>query len=261
VIETPETFVAIGALLARARDVDAAAKAIADYVIDPSEANRDALGASGVSAERALDFRHLLPTDRPEVARLCELGRAWAMGRQSNSVLPSWHPVVTTGEVDAGGIDRMTAETMIGLIVGARVSLRIFSPFLDARGLDVLGVALAAATRRGVRTSIGYARRGNRDNAIDQLQQRIRASGEPKQLQTVAMEGDRPFPHLKLIAADGERAYIGSANLTWPALTSNAEVGALVDGEPVRVLERWFDAVIASQPVATPNSPMRAESQ
>src|SRR5206468_805262 len=125
-----------------------------------------------------------------------------------------WQPVVTSGEVDAKGIDRMTAETMIGLIVGARSRLRIFSPFLDAPGLDVLAVALAAATRRGVHTAVGYARRGNRDNAIDQLEQRVRANGTSSRLQTVAIEGDRPFPHLKLIAADGERAYIGSANLT-----------------------------------------------
>ena len=126
----------------------------------------------------------------------------------------------------------MTAETMMGLIVGARSRLRIFSPFLDARALDVLAVALSAATRRGVQTAFGYARRGNRDNAIEQLEQHVRANGDSSRLQTVAIEGDRPFPHLKLIAADGERAYIGSANLTWPALTSNAEIGALVEANP-----------------------------
>lgn len=58
-------------------------------------------------------------------------------------------------------------------------------------------------------------------------------------------------PHLKLIAADGTRAYIGSANLTWPALTSSAEVGALVQGEPVHVLERWFDGLVAPAPADT----------
>jgi phosphatidylserine/phosphatidylglycerophosphate/cardiolipin synthase-like enzyme len=135
---------------------------------------------------------------------------------------------------------------MIGLIVGARSELRIFSPFLDARGLDVLRVALVAATHRGVHTSIGYARRGNRQEAIERLAERVSDAGNPARLSVVAIEDDRPFPHLKLIAADGKRAYIGSANLTWPALTSNAEIGALVDGEPVHVLERWFDALIAT---------------
>jgi phosphatidylserine/phosphatidylglycerophosphate/cardiolipin synthase-like enzyme len=146
----------------------------------------------------------------------------------------------------------MTAETMIGLIVGARRKIRIFSPFLDARGLDVLSISVAAATRRGVDAEIGYARRGNRGNAIDKLERHVRDSGDSLRLRAVGIEDDRPFPHLKLIAADGERAYIGSANLTWPALTSNAEIGALVDGEPVRKLERWFDALLSPPPQTVP---------
>lgn len=251
---TPETFVAIGALLARAWDLDAATKSMAAYALDPSEANRAALADTGVNTHHARDFLRLLPSDLVELAHLCELARAWAIGRSSIITAPTWQPVVTTGAVDAKGIDRMTAETMIGLIVGARNKIRIFSPFLDARGLDVLTVALAAATRRGVQASVGYARRGNRDNAIEQLEERIHANGAPTLLRTVAIESDRPFPHLKLIAADGVRAYIGSANLTWPALTSNAEIGALVDGEPVRVLERWFDALIATPTLVIPTS-------
>jgi phosphatidylserine/phosphatidylglycerophosphate/cardiolipin synthase-like enzyme len=246
----PETFVAIGALLARARDLDAATEAMSAYAHDPSETSRVALASTGVNTHHARDFLPLLPNDPAELARVCGLARAWAIGQSSANTAPSWQPVVTSGEVDAEGIDRMTAETMISLIVGARSRLRIFSPFLDARGLEVLTVALAAATRRGVHASVGYARRGNRYNAIEQLKEGIRAHGTSERLQTVAIEGDRPFPHLKLIAADGERAYIGSANLTWPALTSNAEIGALVDGEPVRVLERWFDALIATPTLA-----------
>jgi phosphatidylserine/phosphatidylglycerophosphate/cardiolipin synthase-like enzyme len=113
-------------------------------------------------------------------------------------------------------------------------------------------VAIAAATRRGVYTAVGYARRGNRDNAIEQLEQRVRTNGISSRLRAVAIEADRPFPHLKLIAADGERAYIGSANLTWPAFTSNAEIGALVDGEPVGILERWFDTLIATPTLDVP---------
>jgi phosphatidylserine/phosphatidylglycerophosphate/cardiolipin synthase-like enzyme len=250
----PETFVAIGALLTRARNLDEATNAISAYAHDPSETNRLALASTGVNTDHARDFLPLLPNDPAELTQVCELARAWAIGRSSATTAPGWQPVVTSGEVDAEGIDRMTAETMIGLIVGARDRLRIFSPFLDARGLDVLAVALAAATRRGVQASVGYARRGNRDNAIEQLEERVRGNGTVARLQTVAIEGDRPFPHLKLIAADGERAYIGSANLTWPALTSNAEIGALVDGEPVRVLERWFDALIATPTLAIPTT-------
>jgi phosphatidylserine/phosphatidylglycerophosphate/cardiolipin synthase-like enzyme len=251
VTATSEPFVALGALLTGGRDLDEAARAMTRYVLDPSEPNRTALAAAGVNADHARDFLPLMPADRDERERLCDLARAWTIGRSSTAPTPSWQPVVTTGEVDAEGIDRLTAETMIGLIVGARSRLRIFSPFLDAGGLDVLTVALVAATRRGVQVSVGYARRGNRENAIERLKERVRQDGAPLRLTAVAIASDRPFPHLKLIAADARRAYIGSANLTWPALTSNAEIGALVDGDPVRVLELWFDRLIATQTTAS----------
>lgn len=242
--QTPDAFLAIGALLARASDLDTATRAVETYTLDPTEANRAALAATGVDTDDARDFRYLLADDTSAVQRVCELGRAWALGRASQTPAPTWQPVVTSGEVDATGIDRMTAETMIGLIVGAHIRLRIFSPFLDVRGLDVLAISLAAATRRGVQATVGYARTGNRGEAIEQLVQRIHDSGDPQKLTTAPIEGNRPFPHLKLIAADGERAYIGSANVTWPALTSNAEIGALVEGGAVEVLENWFDRVV-----------------
>lgn len=247
-----DAFLAIGALLTRARDIDEATRAVVAYVKDPSDANGASLASCGISVDQAHDFLPLLPSDPSTLAGVCELGRAWALGRASTSAPPSWQPVVTSGEVDAEGIDRMTAETMIGLIVGACSTLRIFSPFLDARGLDVLAVAVTSATRRSVHTTVGYSRRGNRENAIEHLVQHVGTRGQRSHLRTIAIEDDRPFPHLKLIAADGARAYIGSANLTWPALTSNAEIGALVDGDPVHVLERWFDALIAAGSPPTP---------
>jgi len=254
VTSSPEAFVAIGALLVRARNLDEAMHAMSRYVLDPSEPNRAALAAVGVNANRARDFLPLLPADETERQRHCDLARAWAIGRASAPQAPTWQPVVTTGEVDADGIDHLTAETMIGLIVGARATLRIFSPFVDVRGIDVLTVPIVAATRRRVQVSIGYALRGNRGNAVERLKQGVVENGLPNQFRAVAIESDHPFPHLKLIAADGTRAYIGSANLTWPALTSNAEVGALVQGEPVHVLERWFDGLVApASTVARPS--------
>lgn len=129
-----EAFVAVGALLARATDLDVAARLMQTYIAHPTEANRAALAATGVDTDDARDFLQLVPQDPVTVERVCELARAWTLGRSSVPTEPSWQPVVTSGEVDAHGIDRMTAETMIGLIVGARKALRIFSPFLDPRG-------------------------------------------------------------------------------------------------------------------------------
>ncbi len=115
------------------------------YVLDPRDPNRMALRATGVNANQARDFLPLLPGDLAGRQRVCELARAWEIGRSSAPEAPSWQPVVTTGQVEAEGVDRLTAETMIGLIVGARSTLRLFSPFVDALGMDVLTVPISAA--------------------------------------------------------------------------------------------------------------------
>lgn len=138
----------------------------------------------------------------------------------------------------------MTAETLIGLVVGSRRTVRLFSAFVDRGGLDVLAVSLSAATRRGVRVGVGYAHAGDKADAMQPFTERLRSSGDPDNFRVFGIGGGRPFPHVKLLAVDGARAYLGSANLTWPALTSNVEFGALVSGSHVATLERCFDALV-----------------
>jgi phosphatidylserine/phosphatidylglycerophosphate/cardiolipin synthase-like enzyme len=52
------------------------------------------------------------------------------------------------------------------------------------------------------------------------------------------------FPHLKLLTADGAAAYIGSANMTFAGMTTNFEVGALVEGAAVVAYETLFDELV-----------------
>ena len=52
--------------------------------------------------------------------------------------------------------------------------------------------------------------------------------------------------HAKMILADGERAYLGSANLTDTSLHYNFEIGLLVEDRAiVAALERMFDYVFS----------------
>jgi phosphatidylserine/phosphatidylglycerophosphate/cardiolipin synthase-like enzyme len=241
---THHDFEAAGSLFLRSRDVVVASRAVQAFMLDPSEANRTALERLSIDLRLADDLRRVFPTDPDQLERMCDLGAAWAAGRLSVTPPPSWQPVVTGGDFTADGIDRATAETLTGLIVGAHSTIRLFSPYVDATGLEVLTVSVAAATRRGVSVTLGYAKRANHDQSVAAFVDRIARSGEGRRLRVVPIGTDRPFPHLKLLAVDGMQAYIGSANLTWPALTSNVEFGALVDGEPVRVLERCFDELI-----------------
>jgi hypothetical protein len=236
-----EVFAGLGALLLRVKDLDAATEVLKAYAVDPCKDAAGQLAIHGIRPDRVTDFLGLLPTESRVLA--CDLARAWAIGRLSHPVPSEWAAVVTTGEVDAAGIDRRTAETMLAIVVGAESQVRLFSPFVDDGGIGVLLVALAAASKRKVRVVFGFAAGGKRDAVAERFEQRMKEDGDIAYVRVVAIGTDRPFPHLKVICADGRRAYIGSANLTWPALTSNAEIGAFVTGRQVRSLEAWFDGL------------------
>jgi phosphatidylserine/phosphatidylglycerophosphate/cardiolipin synthase-like enzyme len=234
----------VGSLLLPARDVPGAARALEHYFLHPEPENASLLRHFGIDEALTRDLASVLPTEDHEIARVCELGTAWALGRQSVTSPPTWEPVVTSGDITEQGVDRMTAETLIGLIVGARRTVRLFSAYVDQGGLDVVAVSLSAATRRGVTVMVGYAVAGDKHAAVTPFTQRLEDTGDSTKFRVVGIGVGRAFPHVKLLAVDGLRAYIGSANLTWPALTSNAEFGALVSGHHVVTLERYFDALL-----------------
>lgn len=238
-------WLTVGSLLLRARDPMTISKTLHSYLVSPSTDHRASLERAGVSCRLVDDFRPILPTDADTLARMCELGAAWAIGRHSIPLRGSWQPVVTGPDLDPVTFERLTAETMIGLVVAADRRIRLFTPFVDARGIEPLAFALAAATRRGVDVCIGYRAEADKTHAIERLVATMRADGDPNRCTTTPFSGDQSFPHLKLLAVDGARAYIGSANLTYAALTTNYEVGALVDGDAVEVYDRLLDEVLA----------------
>jgi len=244
-------WLTLGSLMLRANDPMKTAGLLHTYLMNSSPDFRTALEAAGVSCRLVDDFRPVLPNDSDTIARMCELGAAWVIGRQSVPPRGSWQPVVTGRELDPQTFQRLTAETMIGLIVAADRRIRLFSPFLDIGGVESLAFALAAATKRGVDLSIGYRAQADKTHAIRRLVAVLRAEGDAARCTVVPFSGDQSFPHLKLLVVDGVRAYIGSANLTYAALTTNYEVGALVDGDAVDVYERLLDEVLQQQP----NSP------
>jgi phosphatidylserine/phosphatidylglycerophosphate/cardiolipin synthase-like enzyme len=52
--------------------------------------------------------------------------------------------------------------------------------------------------------------------------------------------------HAKILLADGEKAYLGSANLTEHGMARLVEVGVILQGLPVRLLRQIFQAVLAA---------------
>jgi phosphatidylserine/phosphatidylglycerophosphate/cardiolipin synthase-like enzyme len=241
---TDTAWITIGSLVARTSDPWVACDSVQAYLRERSEGNRAAVVAAGLSPDSIDDFRGVLPLDPDDVRRACDLGAAWASGRRSVPATGSWKPVVTGRDLDPATFERLTAETMIALIIGAKRRIRLFAPFVDARGIDALAFSLAKATLRGVTVTVGYRPESDRTAALARLEERMRREGDRSRFIAVRVEGADVFPHLKLLIVDGVRAYIGSANLTYAALTTNFEVGAMVDGADVAVYDALLDDVM-----------------
>jgi cardiolipin synthase len=119
-------------------------------------------------------------------------------------------------------------EQLLALVAGARVSLDLYAEVLrDPQLLE----ALAAAAERGVRVRVIVSPTGDFATEVEELA----ASGVEIRLSSSL------YIHAKLIVADGERAFVGSQNLSATSLDQNRELGIVVD-DPVNLsrLTRTF---------------------
>lgn len=240
------TWSEVGALLLNASDACIASQKLSLYLQRPSPFTRQQLVASGVAADLVDDLRGMLPTDSVELDRLCDMAGAWAIGKKSVQRRESWTPVFSGRHLDRSKFDRLTGETMIGMLAQAESSIRLFSAYVDVRGMSALVTPLVTATRRGVRCSIAFrARADQRGEVAALLRDRILNDGNPSLFSVTAVADGDAFPHLKLLAIDGSLAYIGSANVTITGLTDNVEAGARLEGLGVAKFERLFDELIA----------------
>lgn len=244
--ETPEAaVVAFGALLLAAHDPVDAADVVVTYVRTPDPGTRGVLERAGISARSVDDFRGLFPTDPTALAASASRGAYWALGHRARlERRDRWFPVTSGTDLDRDEFDRRTGETLIGLITRAREHLRLFSAYVDAAGLRALAPALAGATARGVGVDLVTVRRLERDDAPEILRTLVDADGDRTQLHVHRLEGMPWFPHLKLLTADSAAAYIGSANMTFAGMTTNFEVGALVEGAAVVAYETLVDDLV-----------------
>ena len=110
-------------------------------------------------------------------------------------------------------------DQLLALVREARVSLDLYAEVLrDPEMLE----ALAAAVERGVHVRILVS--PSADFAAEMAE--LAASGVEIRLSSSL------YIHAKLIVADGERAFIGSQNLSATSLDQNRELGIIVD-DPV----------------------------
>jgi phosphatidylserine/phosphatidylglycerophosphate/cardiolipin synthase-like enzyme len=247
--------IAFGALLLAARDPIDAADAVAGYVRSPRGGTRQTLEQVGISAQSVDDFRALFPAEPTMLTAAASSGAYWALGHRARPERPErWFPVMSGTDLDPDEFDRRTGETLIGLIARARDRLRLFSAYVDAGGLRALAPGLSAATSRGVWIDMVTVRRLERDGAPDVLRSLVEAEGDGSRLRIHRLQGMAWFPHLKLLTADSTAAYIGSANMTFAGMTTNFEVGALVEGAPVVAYEALVDELVRRAQHAPPET-------
>lgn len=116
------------------------------------------------------------------------------------------------------------------LVASAQQSLLLISPYLSPAGLSTLQAGLAASAQRGawiqlVTGNLAEASGWNR-RAIKTLFSGVAGSKVRARCRVLVGATELPILlHAKIIAVDGERGYLGSANFSWSALEKNFELG------------------------------------
>jgi phosphatidylserine/phosphatidylglycerophosphate/cardiolipin synthase-like enzyme len=166
----------------------------------------------------------------------------------SNEIEPSIQLVITAPKPYGAALAyrtscRTTLGVLVQLLVEAKRYIVIATPFLQS-GYGLGGAPLAESLRsalgRGVNVDLLSTEQGLQ--AIDAGRLRRDAPGRRRLFRAAANleNGQRLGSHAKFCIADGESAYVGSANLTGPGLTDHLEMGLLVRGSMARQIADFW---------------------
>jgi phosphatidylserine/phosphatidylglycerophosphate/cardiolipin synthase-like enzyme len=144
---------------------------------------------------------------------------------------------------------RTTLGVLSQLLTQSNRRVIIAAPFIQpGYGLadGILTDAVHSALRRGVNVDILST--GLSLQAIVQNRLLQEASGKLQLFRpsTDLTDEHKLGSHAKFCVADGDAAYVGSANLTNPGLLGQLEMGLLVHGEIARQIEEFWDYLVES---------------
>ena len=142
---------------------------------------------------------------------------------------------------------RTTLGVLSQLLAQAKHRVIIAVPFIQTGhgiGDGVLSDALQSALRRGV--IVDVVSTGSSLQVIERNRLLQGASGKLQLFRPSVNLTDeqRLGSHAKFCVADGESAYVGSANLTGPGLSGQLELGLLVHGEIAHHIEEFWTYLI-----------------
>jgi len=143
-----------------------------------------------------------------------------------------------------------TRDILIELASGARHRLTIASPFLDMDGLEWVGQLFEASPSGSERTLIVRGRHPLERAALRAYQSQLTLWSAKVLKYAIAHDPDLRTPaletfHAKIILADSDRAYIGSANMTRWSRDYCLECGVIISGPCVKPVTTLIDAIIA----------------
>lgn len=143
-----------------------------------------------------------------------------------------------------------TKDSLIELATQAERRLVIVSPFLDSEGLDWIGQLFEATRKKLIKRTIIL--RGRDQSETYMLRRHAsQLAAWDADIFTYAVSHDRALRHpsietfhAKILLADGDKAYIGSANMTLWSRDFSMECGVILRGPCVRPVSTLIDTII-----------------
>ena len=136
------------------------------------------------------------------------------------------------------GLKSLHAE-LCRLIIESDKQISIINPFFDRDGREKILTYLEGALDRGV--AIRIISRGKVGGQVRTFIRPLKSRG-PKGVEVrILSRGKETSVHANLLIGDSKSAYIGSANLTGRSLAYNLELGVILRGNPVPILNKIFD--------------------
>jgi phosphatidylserine/phosphatidylglycerophosphate/cardiolipin synthase-like enzyme len=160
-------------------------------------------------------------------------------------------------EEDVGDSIGSLVVNLLDLIQQAESELVILNPFFSGEGYDQIGTPISDATARGVDAtiitkSLTYGGSTQNEHVVGQLFDEEDTVAENLTLYEYVLDEDPdeehpPTIHAKLTIADGERAYLGTANMTHRGLVENLELGVIFRDDTVDSLRGLVSNLLSSE--------------
>ncbi|WP_159327190.1 phospholipase D-like domain-containing protein [Streptomyces tendae] len=147
------------------------------------------------------------------------------------------------------GLPLDTGRTIREVAESAQTRLVIAAPYLHPSFVVALAPALttlleAGGTATVITRALGWSAPNRSDANVEAVSVLREAAGSlSARLKVCSWDENGLGVHFKVVLADDQLAYIGSANLTPGGTGAHAEAGVLLRGTRVRSLSHWLQAV------------------